>query len=88
MTITGRDLIDLGFQQGPELGPALEQVNSLGLAGGTLFASVEDFEPVPRVCLHDTTVFRPYGSIMAGDWERDAPWRKRAIAKHRGADRR
>jgi len=25
----------------------------------------------------------PYGSIMAGDWERDAPWRKKAIAKHK-----
>ncbi len=25
----------------------------------------------------------PYGSIMAGDWERDAPWRLKAAAKHR-----
>jgi RNA-splicing ligase RtcB len=25
----------------------------------------------------------PFGSIMAGDWERDAPWRKKAEAKHR-----
>jgi RNA-splicing ligase RtcB len=24
----------------------------------------------------------PYGSIMAGDWERDAPWRVKARAKH------
>ena len=24
----------------------------------------------------------PYGSIMAGDWERDAPWRLKARAKH------
>jgi len=23
----------------------------------------------------------PHGAIMAGDWERDAPWRKRAMAK-------
>ena len=23
----------------------------------------------------------PFGSIMAGDWERDAPWRKKAAAK-------
>ena len=27
---------------------------------------------------------RPYGSIMAGDWERDAPWRKKAQAKWAG----
>jgi hypothetical protein len=25
----------------------------------------------------------PFGSIMAGDWERDAPWRKKAEAKYR-----
>ncbi len=24
----------------------------------------------------------PYGSIMAGDWERDAPWRRKARAKY------
>ena len=23
----------------------------------------------------------PFGCIMAGDWERDAPWRKKAAAK-------
>ncbi len=23
----------------------------------------------------------PYGSIMAGDWERDAPWKKARAAK-------
>jgi tRNA-splicing ligase RtcB (3'-phosphate/5'-hydroxy nucleic acid ligase) len=22
-------------------------------------------------------VIEPYGSIMAGDWEQDAPWRKK-----------
>jgi RNA-splicing ligase RtcB len=26
----------------------------------------------------------PYGSIMAGDWERDAPWRTRRLARERG----
>ncbi len=30
----------------------------------------------------------PYGCIMAGDWERDAPWRTRAAAKHRAANGR
>ena len=24
---------------------------------------------------------RPYGCIMAGDWEQDAPWRKKKLAK-------
>jgi hypothetical protein len=23
----------------------------------------------------------PYGCIMAGDWEQDAPWRKKKLAK-------
>ena len=23
----------------------------------------------------------PYGCIMAGDWERDAPWRKKRLEK-------
>lgn len=31
---------------------------------------------------------RPYGSIMAGDWERDAPWRKKAQAKWAGRNAR
>ena len=30
---------------------------------------------------------RPYGSIMAGDWERDAPWRLKAKAKHANRER-
>ena len=30
----------------------------------------------------------PYGSIMAGDWERDAPWKKKAAAKHAARARR
>jgi tRNA-splicing ligase RtcB (3'-phosphate/5'-hydroxy nucleic acid ligase) len=25
----------------------------------------------------------PYGCIMAGDWERDAPWRNKAKGAHR-----
>ena len=25
----------------------------------------------------------PFGCIMAGDWERDAPWRLKAAAKYR-----
>lgn len=28
---------------------------------------------------------RPYGCIMAGDWERDAPWRTKASSRHRAA---
>ncbi|MGY3087016.1 hypothetical protein ACVWYF_000042 [Hymenobacter sp. UYAg731] len=24
---------------------------------------------------------QPYGCIMAGDWEQDAPWRKKKLAK-------
>jgi tRNA-splicing ligase RtcB (3'-phosphate/5'-hydroxy nucleic acid ligase) len=27
---------------------------------------------------------RPYGCIMAGDWERGAPWRLKAAAKKAG----
>jgi hypothetical protein len=27
----------------------------------------------------------PFGSIMAGDWERDTPWRKKTEAKSRRA---
>ncbi len=33
--------------------------------------------------VRDTT--EPYGSIMAGDWQRDAPWRRKRAAKRAAA---
>lgn len=51
--ITGRDLIDAGFKQGPEFGKALDTVRSLGLQPDQLPAWVEENKPAPRLVLQD-----------------------------------
>ncbi|HEX8427886.1 RtcB family protein [Hymenobacter sp.] len=49
-------------------------------------SAYKDAEDVKRQIVHfnlATTIdeIRPYGCIMAGDWEQDAPWRKKKLAK-------
>lgn len=51
--ITGRDLIDAGFPQGPEFGNALKLLNSQGLDGKTLSDWVDENKPSPRMELQD-----------------------------------
>lgn len=53
MPITGRDLIDAGFPQGPEFGKALADVNAKGLTGNDLSAWVLNNKPSPRLQLQD-----------------------------------
>lgn len=52
MTVTGKDLIDLGFPQGPALGKALEYVRQNGLEGEALLAYVAHSKPAPHIPLH------------------------------------
>ncbi|KMW57587.1 Protein RtcB [Candidatus Rhodobacter oscarellae] len=47
--ITGKDLIDLGFEQGRELGAALERVRVLGLEGQALADWVNANKPAPKL---------------------------------------
>ncbi|MFQ6548035.1 RtcB family protein [Aestuariibius sp. 2305UL40-4] len=58
MTITGRDLIDLGFEQGKALAAALEHVNARGLEGDALAAWVAENKPAPRLQLQDAPEIR------------------------------
>jgi RNA-splicing ligase RtcB len=58
MTVTGKDLIDLGFTQGPELGPALDYVRAQGLAGEALADWVQANRPAPRLALQDAPAYR------------------------------
>jgi len=51
MTLTGKDLIKLGFPQGPELGQALKTLNALGLEGEALASWVAQNKPSPRIGL-------------------------------------
>lgn len=53
MTITGKDLIDLGFEQGSELGKALAYVNAHDLSGDDLRAWVAANKPAPKQQLQD-----------------------------------
>jgi len=53
MTITGKDLIDLGFQQGPELGRAIEKVRALDLSGEALANWVAANKPAPKIGLQN-----------------------------------
>jgi RNA-splicing ligase RtcB len=51
MTVTGKDLIDLGFPQGAALGAALAQVRQYGLEGEALQAFVAANRPAPQLPL-------------------------------------
>lgn len=51
MTVTGKDLIDLGFPPGPALGAALAHVRQHGLQGEALRAYVEAKKPAPQLRL-------------------------------------
>ena len=53
MTITGKDLIDLGFEQGADLGHALAYVNAQGLQGDDLRVWVAANKPAPKLRLQD-----------------------------------
>lgn len=58
MTITGKDLIDLGFEQGPELGQALKRVNKLALEGKALAEWVAQNKPAPKQQLQDAPAYQ------------------------------
>lgn len=54
MTVTGKDLIDLGFPPGPALGEALAHVRAAGLEGEALRDYVAQNRPAPHLPLHDS----------------------------------
>ena len=58
MTVTGKDLIDLGFEQGAELGLALEKVRELGLSGDALARWVAENKPAPKLQLQDAPAYQ------------------------------
>jgi tRNA-splicing ligase RtcB (3'-phosphate/5'-hydroxy nucleic acid ligase) len=51
MTVTGKDLIDLGFPEGAALGAALEHVRLNGIEGDALRAFVAENKPAPYLPL-------------------------------------
>ena len=53
MTVTGRDLIALGWAQGPGFGKVLAHVNAQGLSGEALADFVAANKPAPRLGLQD-----------------------------------
>lgn len=53
MTFTGKDLIDLGFEQGSELGKAIAYVNAQDLSWDELRAWVAANKPAPKLQLQD-----------------------------------
>ena len=53
MTVTGKDLIEMGFEQGAELGVALAAVNQLGLEGDALRSYVAENKPAPKLQLQE-----------------------------------
>ena len=57
MTITGKDLIDLGFEQGTDLGRALAFVHAQGLEGDALRAWVAANKPAPKLHLQDAPAY-------------------------------
>lgn len=65
MTVTGKDLIDLGFPQGRELGQALDHVRAAGLTGTALADWVSANKPAPRIGLQDNPGYQI--NLTAGD---------------------
>ncbi|MES2435528.1 MAG: RtcB family protein [Pseudomonadota bacterium] len=57
MTVTGKDLIELGFPQGPALGEALEHVRAQNLSGDALRDYVARAKPAPYLPLQDAPDF-------------------------------
>lgn len=57
MTVTGKDLIDLGFPQGAALGAALEHVREQGLQGDALRAFVAANKPAPYLPLQPAPAY-------------------------------
>lgn len=55
MTVTGKDLMDLGFPEGKALGVALAHVREQGLEGDTLRAYVRDNMPQPFLPLQSAS---------------------------------
>lgn len=53
MAVTGKDLIDLGFPQGPALGEALAHVRAQGLEGEALLAYLAAHRPAPYLPLQE-----------------------------------
>ncbi|MEL6521728.1 MAG: RtcB family protein [Pseudomonadota bacterium] len=58
MTVTGKDLIALGFEQGAELGRAIGVVNQLGLEGEALARWVADNKPAPKIGLQKAPAYQ------------------------------
>ncbi|OYW59620.1 MAG: RNA-splicing ligase RtcB [Rhodobacterales bacterium 12-65-15] len=57
MTVTGKDLIDLGFPQGAALGAALEHARAQGLEGEALRAFVAANQPAPHMPLQAAPIY-------------------------------
>ncbi len=58
MTITGKDLMNMGFDQGAELGAAIAHVNAQGLSGDALQNWVEANKPAPKLPLQDNVEYQ------------------------------
>ncbi|MFC4671964.1 RtcB family protein [Seohaeicola nanhaiensis] len=58
MTVTGKDLMALGFEQGADLGRAIDAVNALGLSGPALAEWVVRNKPSPRAGLQEAPAYR------------------------------
>lgn len=79
MRVTGKDLIEMGFEQSAELGAALAIADQHGLEGVVLRSA---HKPAAAVCVQMEQFgladvadeIMPFGRIMARDCERDAPW--------------
>ncbi len=58
MTITAKDLMDMGFDQGAELGQALNHVNDQALSGDALRDWVKANKPAPKLPLQDAVEYQ------------------------------
>jgi len=77
--VTGKDLIVMGFIPAPWFGEALRENEKRRL---TLSQAARVRGDMSRFGLADVVdEIRPFGTIMAGDFEADAPWRRKKGAE-------
>jgi tRNA-splicing ligase RtcB len=67
MTITGRDLIEWGYKQGPWFGAAIAAANRALLTGGDVRAAIDATKPPPAVPLRPAGTLPYFLNIRAED---------------------
>jgi len=68
---SGKDLIEMGCQEGPELGSVLRIVNARAHTPDEVMAVIEQHKPAPALAQHDTPAPCQFNITPNNDIEAD-----------------